>query len=260
MRERIVSCVQIFPRPVRIRGVQVPMAGIGTVFTAPAWRRRGLGEALLRRASDAMAREGALLSALFAAPARSHWYEKLGWQRRLVGNALLRGAPGTAEMEPATEGFDPARDGADVRALHERYSGRLDGSVVRDDALWEASLANAGNPDERFRVVRREGRVTAYLRTAVLGGLRVLLEAGRADDRHEDLCAALASEVGALLVTPALGFDPPLRAGLEARGIGMQAVPDPTQLWRCLDAERLATLVGVAPATASELLGELLPR
>mgnify|MGYP003446902113 CR=1 FL=1 len=41
---RLLSCVQVFPRPLRVAGVEVPAGGIGSVFTRDDARRRGLAE------------------------------------------------------------------------------------------------------------------------------------------------------------------------------------------------------------------------
>ena len=64
---RLVSCVQIFPRPLCIGGKAVPAGGIGSVFTLPDHRRNGIAEALLNRAVEAMSRAGFEISLLFAA-------------------------------------------------------------------------------------------------------------------------------------------------------------------------------------------------
>ena len=45
---RLVSCVQIFPQRIRIAGVPVSMGGVGTVYTAPQARGRGIASAVLR--------------------------------------------------------------------------------------------------------------------------------------------------------------------------------------------------------------------
>lgn len=252
---RLVSCVQVFPRPIWIRGVAVPMGGVGTVYTDPGYRRRGLGEALLLRAVEAMRRDGMLLSLLFAG--RLHWYGRLGWTSRPVDTWLLRAAssPTAGTAEP----FDPQRDLADVQAIHRSYSGRQDGALARDDALWQASLANAGNPDERFVVARGADGVAAYARTTALDGFSVLLEVGRKDAAKGALADLLAAEVGDLLVAPDLSFDAPLQGALEERGVSVGRARDPHAMWRCLDAEALARLVGVEPKDPQALLDELLP-
>ena len=74
---RPVSCVQVFPRPVQLRGRVVSVGGVGSVYTHPDFRRRGLAERLLALAGERMRERGMQLSLLFAA--RTAWYAKLGW-------------------------------------------------------------------------------------------------------------------------------------------------------------------------------------
>ena len=85
---RLVSCVQIFPRPLQLRGKVVPTGGIGSVFTLPDHRRNGIAEALLNRAVEAMSRAGFEISLLFAA--RIPWYTRLGWRSWLGANSRPR--------------------------------------------------------------------------------------------------------------------------------------------------------------------------
>jgi hypothetical protein len=176
--------------------------------------------------------------------------------------------------------FDAARDLGVVMRLHERYSARLEGSVVRDHALWRASLANAGNPHEEFVVARRAGEPVAYARATALQGFLVLSELGRREDEEEALAqlvdgllaprcddplatrARPSGELRRLGVTIDLGMDAPLLGHLEARGLRHREVPDPTGLWRCLDADALGARLGVRPEPGEDpgdFLARLLP-
>ncbi len=243
---RLWSCVQVFPRPLRMRGRVVPCGGIGSVYTHPDRRQQGLAEVLLGRAARAMREGGMPLSLLFAM--RIPWYSKLGWVSYPQPRLLLRGP---SDVTSAGEPFEAARDLAEVRAIHEAYDAGLTLGVVRDDALWQASLANAGNPDERFRVVRDGAGVSAYLRTTRLSGMNNLLEVGRrAGDAvaGEALARLVAAEVGELLVAPGLHFEPGLLPALSQRGVHAQTVEDPTAMLRCLDAESLGARLGEQPA------------
>jgi GNAT superfamily N-acetyltransferase len=279
---RPVSCVQIFPRPVRIRGQAVPMGGIGSVFTHPEERRAGAAEALLAAAAESMRRRGMLVSLLFAT--RIPWYTKLGWRSWEARRSLLERDPAAGAAPDPTgagvEAFDAGRDLAAVKRLHERYSARLEGSVARDDALWRAALANAGNPREEFLVARRAGEPVAYVRATALQGFLVLTEFGR-EEGAEDVLAGLvgsllapraddplasaarpSAELRRLGVTIRLALDPPLLERLAAQGLREREVADPTGLWRCLDARALGERVGVPPQPGEEpndLLARLLP-
>jgi predicted N-acetyltransferase YhbS len=249
-----ISCVQIFPRRLRMRGRAIPMGGIGSVFTRDDQRRRGIGERVMHAAMDAMRSRGLLVGLLFAGPVK--WYERLGWSAWPVRRQVLRrDAPPGAEGEP----FDATRDLEGVRALHAAMLETLEGAVVRDDALWSASLRNAGNPDEDFAVSRAGGGVSAYTRTTRLGGLRVLLEAG---GDIAALAPLLAAQVEGHLVTCDLAFLPGLESALVARGVSVQSTTDPTGMMICLDAPALCNELGVQPdagKTPNELLRSWLP-
>jgi hypothetical protein len=198
--------------------------------------------------------------------------------------SLLERDPGEAASPPAAGArvvlFDPARDLAAVRRLHERYAARFEGSVVRDEALWRASLANAGNPREEFLVARRAGELVAHARATALQGFLVLTEWGREEGAEDDLAALIdalltpraddpfataarpSQELRRLGVAIHLALDPPLLERLGARGLRHREVVDPTALWRCLDAPALGARLGAPPAPgedANEFLARVLP-
>ena len=79
---RMVATVRVFSRALRIGGDTVPVGGIGEVSTLPAFRRRGLATALLKRAIRYM-HAGAdppfACSTLHAASAAAAIYRRLGW-------------------------------------------------------------------------------------------------------------------------------------------------------------------------------------
>jgi GNAT superfamily N-acetyltransferase len=182
---RLVACVQIFPRPVRIRGHEVPMGGIGSVFTHP--ERRGCGHAvkLLEETARRMIERGMETSLLFGI---RPMYSPLGWKPWGATARLLSRGEG-ADVDVDAHDFEPRRDLAEVRPIHESYSGRQEGTVVRDDRLWETSLRVAGNPEEEFLVARRAGRIVAYARAMVSEGFMAISEVGRVEDAADTLAA-----------------------------------------------------------------------
>jgi GNAT superfamily N-acetyltransferase len=255
---RLLSCVQIFPRTIRVCGASVPLGGIGSVFTAQEVRRRGLAEALLSLAAGRMRARGMEVSLLFAT--RIAWYTKLGFASWPLARTKLLGpgAPGATRVVS----FDPARDLPAVGELHAHYAGGFDGTVLRDGALWQASLRNAGNPGEDFLVVRERGRVVAYGRAAVLSGARALLEWGREPGAAEALADVLVRLAGPQAFGPDLGLDPELTAALERRGLSLSAVVDPTSMLCCLDAPALGRRLGLAPEAGeppNDFLRRVLP-
>lgn len=257
----LLSCVQIFPRPVRIRGHAVPMGGIGSVFTHPEHRGRGHASGLLDFATQRMLERGIEVSLLFGV---RPMYPALGWKVWDARGHLLsrEGPPRAAPAGLRLASFDPRRDLTDVRALHESYSGSLDGTVVRDDPLWETSLRVAGNPEEEFLVARRDGRLVAYARAMVSESFLAISEVGRTPEGADALAAlferiltpreedALApADRPSSLLRSLVAFRPPPDPGLEgalrARGIAARVVDDPTVKWRCLDPLALSRRLGL---------------
>lgn len=259
----LVSCVQIFPRPVRMRGRAIPMGGIGSVFTRPERRGGGLARELLELALERMRERGLLVSLLFG---DERLYHALGW-RAWNAKALLvsrEPQPATRELGRDLEirGFDRARDLAVLREMHADYSDRFDGTVVRDDRLWETTLRVAGNPVEEFLVAYRHGALVAYARAVVLSSFLAVSELGRGEDGAGALAALVdriltpraddplarparpSTELRRLAALPAAP-DPELRAGLAARGITAKPVDNPTVMWRCVDAAALSRRLDV---------------
>lgn len=276
---RLLSCVQVFPRAMRIAGAAVPTGGIGSVYTRPEARGSGAASALLRRSVEAMRERGFALSLLFAS--RTAFYTRLGWRQWGGVRTIVRPGPppGPDDEDLSVRSFDPARDLAAVKALHADYSGVRPGSAVRDDALWTASLRNAGNPAEDFLVAERDGRVVAYARATALSGFLMLSELGRGKREAPALARLVrallvpreadplahqgrpSDQVRAFGVAPAL-LDPELEAALAGAGMTWSVHPDENSFLRCLDVDALAAHVGVAPASGESpeaFLRRLLP-
>jgi len=278
---RLVSCVQIFPRRIRVGEAAVATGGIGSVFTRPEARHGRVASELLERAAQAMRERGMPLSLLFAS--RLEFYTRLGWISWPSTRTLLRPAPNapTADAGPGIElrAFDPERDLMAVQRLHVSYTGRRQGAVVRDAAAWEATLRNGGNPREDFLLAVRGGEPVAYVRAAVLSGFLLVTELGRTQDAAPALAAAVravltpreddplerpgrpSKDLRALGVAPAL-LDAPLEAALRAAGVGADSYPDPNAMIRCLDAPALAKAANVELRPREEgpaLLRRLLP-
>ncbi len=280
---RLVGCVQIFPRTIRIEGARVAIGGIGSVFTHPDERGAGIASDLMRRVERDLAARGMPLGLLFAGPVP--FYEALGWWSWPVRRPLLRPAAASADPSPPAEvslqAFDPVRDLAEVDAIHAEYSRERRGTLVRDRAGWEASLRVAGNPREEFRVARAGEEVIAYRRTIALSGCQVVSEFGRRETpRAAEALAALLSECLAPLdpdpILPpgrtshelrAWAAAPPfldgaLEAALARAGVEWSHADDGTGMWRLTDPDALAWVTGDAPRpgeTGRAWLERLLP-
>lgn len=251
---RLVSCVQIFPRPLRLAEGVVSLGGIGSVFTHPEHRSGGIASAVMARAEDAMRERGMALGLLFTG--RLTFYAQFGWVPWPMANALYICESDAHEPNGAVrvEPFESLRHLQAVSELHAAYSAARPGTLVRDADSWEGSLRLAGNPDEDFRVALSADGPVAYARFIALEGHPILAEFGRASDpAGADALATLLVEAfaergGAYGPSPA---DRPLESALGARGIRVQPLGDPNAMLRCLDAKALCAAAGVDP-----LLGE----
>ena len=269
-RSELVACVQIVPRWLKILGHGIPTGGIGGVFCRTDCRGGGITTALLERAATAMRERGMELSLLFGQ--KRDLYGRLGWktwkgQRSILRKGEIRPpsrAPAAGEHEVELVAFDRARDRAlaAVKAIHSAYSSSRSGTVVRDDALWEASLKLAGNPDEEFWVARRGGLAVAYARAALLDGVLTVTELGRFEDGAVALARLIASllqpreddalappgkssqELRSFLVLPTFD-DIGLTVSLEHESVASHPLDDETGMLRCLNVTALSARLDV---------------
>jgi predicted N-acetyltransferase YhbS len=279
--ERLVSCVQIFSRLVRVLNHDVPTGGIGSVFTHPDWRKSGLAGSLLRHAADDLTKRGTELSLLFTT--RRSFYEAYGWNvyksHRTVLRWSDRARPGATGSAIQIEALRPESDMPAVREIHRVYSSGRTGTTVRDDALWSATLELGGNPVEEFNVARVDGAIVAYLRAALLDDVFQVTELGRTDRDAEALAALVVDlmrerspdplapggkssrELRAFAILPTFD-DIPLTIALEERAMASHPLEDPGTMLRCLDADALARRLNVSRLPGEEpheFLSRILP-
>jgi len=256
--EAPVSCVQIFSKRIRLRGETLELGGIGSVATALAYRKLGLASDLLSRALEEMERRGMALALLFTGLFR--FYEQLGFvpvpQRRCKLHRPENSSKSTGQA--GTRAF-AAHDLPAVRALYDTYAAPFDASTVRDEPYWTGQLAYAGNPDENFRVVERAGEIVAYARAIQMSGTTAIIEFARAPDAAAELAALLQAQAPTTrpLVYPHAP-DPELEAALVAGGARVEAIADPTLMWRVLDRARLVQLSGLSGTPSERELLEML--
>ncbi len=278
---QLLSCVQIFPRALRVLDHDVPTGGIGSVFTHPERRHSGLAGAVLDSAIDDISRRGMELALLFTA--RNSFYEQHGWKaykrHRTVLRLSDRSATAASDTAISVEPFVPSTDMAAVCEIHRAYSSPRTGTSVRDPVSWDASLVLAGNPDEEFNVARVGGVIVAYIRAALLDDVFQVTELGRSDrgaeglatlaldlmrERQPDLLAPpgkSSRELRSFAILPSFD-DVPLTVVLEQRGVASHPLEDPSTMLRCLDPDALARRIGASrlPAEgAQDFLGRILP-
>ncbi|WP_165449397.1 GNAT family N-acetyltransferase [Krasilnikovia cinnamomea] len=125
-----------FPMRQNVRGVVHDMAGVASVASHPAARRRGLVRMLLERLLRQMRDQGCTVSALY--PFRPSFYERFGfvglprWRTATfapegLGHLQRAELPGTVEWRRLRDGFD------DYRAFTLRLLGERHGFSVFDE-------------------------------------------------------------------------------------------------------------------------------
>jgi predicted N-acetyltransferase YhbS len=146
-------------RAANLHGTEVPVATIGSVFTRPDQRQRGLATQVLAAAVESARRAGALLGMVSG---HRGLYERAGFAPYPACPRYWVPAAG-ADAEAAELAIAPYTDDAlnDVMAL----SAREPVHFVRSVADWKRLLGAKVlffEPAEMF-LIRRAGRVVAYL-------------------------------------------------------------------------------------------------
>jgi len=252
---RLVAAVQIFEKSIRLNGQRVPIGGIGSVATHPDYERRGIATELLRRAIADMEQRGHALSLLFTG--RISFYRRLDWvQLHRPAWTLVRTRPSAHSASRAFAATDLDR----IERIYEYYNLRANGSAIRDRRYWLAQLAYAGNPDEDFRVVERDGKVVAYARRIDFEGIPRITEHGCAPDARTELARLLcefAPTTGALLVHRT--DDAELAIALEQTDAKVESIQWGDNMWRVIDRARLLALAEMPhDTTDSDLIAALL--
>lgn len=272
-RDRPIALVTVFPRHLRILGHSIPTGGLGHLYTDPAARGRGVATELLERACQTMRSRGLELAMLFpgAPPATPAFFAKRGWQTWGGQQTVLRRdehAPrreaSAASTEIALEPVDlgDARALQSVKSIHAAYAASRSGTVLRDDALWEASLRITPSPREEFWIARRGGLAVAYARAALVEDVLTITELGRFEDGAEALAKLVESLLaprsddplahGSLTSEPLRAFivlptfdDIGLTIALEHRGIRSHPMSDGSASFRCVNLIGLAARLDV---------------
>lgn len=210
---QIVSHVRIFDRRMRVRGVTLPVGGIGSVATYPEYEGRGFATALLRDAIERMEGAGYALSFLFTG--LLGFYGRLGW--RVVPQRIHTAEPeevagmsatGDVGIRLFTSGDLPA-----VARVYRRATEGKTGAVVRSERYWREHMTWVRDDPEGFLVAEARGRLAAYVRSYVERDNHLHLLEGEALPGAEAALAALLGELGRLAVrrglAPVRGVVPP---------------------------------------------------
>ncbi len=162
---QIVAALVLYPLQAWMRGVRVPVTGIGSVGVSPEHRRRGVGEALLRAALRELRTRGDALSLLYAF--RADWYAKLGWG--LAEVAHLLSVPPTV-LPPSDESRRVRKahvpDRPKVQELYDRVAREGHFALERRPEWWEKRLWTASG-DWVVYEGKRRGDIEGYLQYEV---------------------------------------------------------------------------------------------
>ncbi len=176
--DEITSCLQIFPKPIRIGSASVTIAGVGNVATHPRHQRRGYATRLLEQAVGLMKDRGYGLSILFT---KIHgFYQRLGWgiacsRYKYVIPAAERGHKDSIEFQ-----VEPLEQ-ADLNAVMHIYDAsnkRRTLSVQRSMGCWQRQLSHRLAEETESVVVRKDERPLAYGRFTTTAKRLWIIEAG----------------------------------------------------------------------------------
>jgi predicted N-acetyltransferase YhbS len=172
----ILAHVRIYPRPMRLDGGVVRMAGIGNVVTARHARGRGLVRALLERVVEHLDNDDYALSLLWTHVPGV--YSTHGWrlvpQESLILQFDAATHPGEEAVEPGTE-----HDADAALALQETADAHRTGTLLRGRDEWDTQRWRLDEGDLDFRVVRQTSdSLRGYVRTRIRGEDVQVLELG----------------------------------------------------------------------------------
>jgi len=162
----IVASLVLYPLLAWVRGVRLPVTGIGSVAVSPEHRRRGVAEALVRATLREMRGRGDTMSLLYAF--RADFYARFGWS--LVERTNLLSLPPAAL--PASDEARRVRklripDRPVVQALfdqHVQSAGHF--ALARRPEWWEKRLWSYEGEWVVYEG-RRRGSVEGYLQYQV---------------------------------------------------------------------------------------------
>ncbi len=174
----LVSCLQIFPKPVRIGSTSARMGGVGNVATHPKYEGKGYATWLLREAIRLMRAEGYGFSVLFTKI--PDFYRRLKWEiasprYKYVISASKLDSGGSSNFQVGTLQED---DLAAVMQMYEAVNERRSLSVLRPRECWRRQLDHRLDETERSIVIKNGKHVLAYGRYTMTERRIWVIEAG----------------------------------------------------------------------------------
>ncbi|MGE5558403.1 MAG: GNAT family N-acetyltransferase [Bacillota bacterium] len=156
---QILSTVRIFFRKIHISGQEISMGGIGEVSTKPECRGKGLAGEILKTALVKMEKRGIQVSVLFAGI--RDYYAKFGWQERgMLWN--IAEVPDDASCSMQIEQADLDADLRDIMHIYQSYSGKINGTVVRDrEEYWRDWVKTEAKT--LWKAINKQGQIAAYI-------------------------------------------------------------------------------------------------
>ena len=135
-------------------GNELPMMGVWGVATLPEHRGEGTGSRLVGEVVKRGRQQGAVLSSLYPAALRP--YRAIGFE--LAGSytehRISLGDLPDGDAPLPVEEYRPGEDLDGVRACYRIVSGRSNGPIDSNEAMWWPSrILEPRNPDQMFRVV-----------------------------------------------------------------------------------------------------------
>ncbi len=157
----VVASLVLYPLTAWVRGIGLPVTGVGSVAVSPEHRRRGVGETFLRAALREMRQRGSHLSALYAF--KGAYYRKLGYG---VGEVVHQLAVSASNL-PASDQARRVRrlmlpDRSAVQGLYERVASQGHFAIARRSEWWTQRLWTYPG-DWVVCEGRRRGQIEGYL-------------------------------------------------------------------------------------------------
>jgi predicted acetyltransferase len=159
---KLVSSLQIFPKPVRIGGASARMGGVGNVVTHPRYRGRGHATRLLKETIQLMRDEGYGFSVLFTKI--PDFYRRLKWEVASPRYKYVISATEASGRNSNNLQVAPLRvnDLDAVAGLYETTNKRRTLSVLRSKECWHRQLDHRLDETARSVVIKRGKHALVY--------------------------------------------------------------------------------------------------